>query len=76
MYKHRNERFKQGLHVEVQNNDIGRAMRKLKKLMQTEKVFQEMREKEYYKKPSEVRNANKAAARKRHLKELAKKRDN
>lgn len=68
----RNEREKQGLTVLVYDNDIGRALRKLKKKMQTEKVFQDIRKKEFYEKPSVKRKRARANARKRHLKEVAK----
>ena len=38
------ERPKQGLKVEVRGNDITKALRILKKRMQTEGIFNEMRE--------------------------------
>ena len=39
------EREKSGMTVEVRNNDINKALRILKKRMQTEGLFNEMREK-------------------------------
>jgi small subunit ribosomal protein S21 len=68
----RNEREKQGLTVPVYDNDVSKAMRKLKKKMQTEKVFQDFKKKEFYEKPSLKRKRARASARKRHLKEVAK----
>lgn len=67
---------KQGLYVEVRNNDVSRALRKLKKLVTQEGVIKEIRAKEYYEKPSLKRKKQKAAARKRWLKQLEKNKDN
>ena len=65
----------QGTRVEVRDNDIKHAMRRLKKLMITEGVFKEMRDRRFFEKPSTTRKKAKAAARKRHLKELARRQD-
>lgn len=62
----------QGTKVEVYDNNIGQAMRRMKKILQSEGVFKEMRERQSFEKPSLTRKRKKAAARKRHLKELAK----
>lgn len=62
---------KNGTKIYVKNNDIGRAMRKLKKLMQQEKVFQTLKEKEFFEKPSLKRKRAKASAIKRWKKQLA-----
>ncbi len=45
----------QGIVVEVQNGDLERALRKLKKKMQNEGVLQDLKKKEFYVKPSELR---------------------
>lgn len=45
----------QGIVVEVQNGDIERALRKLKKKMQNEGVLQDLKKKEFHVKPSELR---------------------
>jgi|TARA_B110000858_G_C17804875_1_gene477386 small subunit ribosomal protein S21 len=71
----RKEYQQRGLYVEVRGNDVARALRKLKKLINAEGVVKELRDKEYYEKPSLKRKKAKAAARKRHLKELEKKND-
>jgi len=65
----------QGTRVEVRDNNMQQAMRRLKKLMISEGVFKEMRERRFFEKPSAKRKKAKAAARKRHLKELAKRQD-
>ena len=67
---------KQGLYVEVRNNDVGRAMRRLKKLMNAEGMVKDMRKNEYYEKPSAIRKREKAQARKRWLKLVEKNKDN
>lgn len=59
-----------GTKIFVKNNDIGRAMRKLKKVMQNEKVFQTIREKEFFEKPSIKRKRARANAVKRWQKYL------
>jgi small subunit ribosomal protein S21 len=61
-----------GLVVHVHNNDIGKALRKLKKKVNNEGVLKEVRDREYYEKPSLKRKKAKAAARKRWLKKAAK----
>ena len=75
MREPKREYQKRGLYVEVRNNDVTRALRKLKKLVNTEGLIKELRDKEYYEKPSLKRKKAKAAARKRHLKELEKKKE-
>lgn len=62
---------KSGTLVIVKNNDVNRALRKLKKKMQQERVLQDYRKKEYYEKPTERKKREKAAARKRWLKKQA-----
>lgn len=54
-----------GLYVEVHNNDVNKAMRKLKKIIQAEGVFQTLREREFFEKPSMQRKKAKARAVKR-----------
>lgn len=70
------EHDKKGLYVEVRNNDVGRAIRKLKKMMNLEGLIKDMRKNEYYEKPSLKRKKEKAAARKRWLKQIEKDKDN
>lgn len=61
-----------GMHVEVRNNDVNRAMRKLKKMLNNEGVFKDLRDREHFEKPSLKRKKAKAAARKRWLKQMEK----
>jgi small subunit ribosomal protein S21 len=62
----RNDDFeRQGLYVKVKNNDVNKAMRKLKKMMTAEGIFQELRKREFYEPPSIRRKREKAQAVKR-----------
>ena len=61
--------------VEVRNNDINKALRILKKRMQTEGLFNEMRRKEYHETKGEKRRREKAAGRQRWLKDNGKRLD-
>ena len=64
-----------GLKVEVRNNDVNYALRKFKKKVQEDGILQEVRNREYFEKPSIKRKKAKAAARARWLKKLAKMQD-
>ena len=66
------EREKSGMTVEVRNNDINKALRILKKRMQTEGLFNEMREKSFFQTRGEKRRLAKAAGRRRWLKKVEK----
>jgi small subunit ribosomal protein S21 len=68
----RKDRPKQGLTVSVRGDDINGAMRVLKKRMQDEGIFNEMRERVGHKTRSERRRLEKAAGRKRWLKKIDK----
>ncbi len=59
--------------VIVRDNDVNHALRALKKKMQREGLFREMRRHRHYEKPSEKRAREKAAAIRRARK-LARKR--
>jgi small subunit ribosomal protein S21 len=54
-----------GTSVEVHNNDINKALRKLKKIVQAEGIFQTLRERERFEKPSVKRKKQQARAVKR-----------
>ena len=58
--------------VEVRNNDINKAIRILKKRMQTEGLFNEMREQSFFQTRGEKRRLAKAAGRRRWLKKVEK----
>ena len=66
------EQVVKGLAVEVRNNDLGYALRKFKKKVQEDGILQEVRNREFYEKPSETRKKAKAAGRARWLKKLRK----
>lgn len=66
------EGYPRGIFVEVRNGDINGAMRRFKKIVQEENIIQEVRERQEFEKPSIKRKRAKAAARSRHLKQLAK----
>lgn len=59
-----------GLYVEVHNNDVNKALRKLKKITQAEGLFQTLRDRERFEKPSMARKKAKARAVKRWQKKL------
>lgn len=61
-----------GLSVDVYNNDVNKALRKLKKKLQDDGLFQTLRDREFYTKPSEKRAKAKAAGRARWLKQVRK----
>jgi len=74
--KNRDNQIKSGLTVEVRNGDFNYALRKFKKKVQEDGILQELRERQHYTKPSEVRKKAKAAGRARWLKKQAKNQDN
>ena len=50
------------IYVKVYNNNIEKALRKLKKEVKETKLMLELREREYYTKPSALRREKKAKA--------------
>lgn len=50
------------MRVVVRDNDVNQALRALKKKMQREGIFREMKRRRHYEKPSERRAREKAAA--------------
>jgi small subunit ribosomal protein S21 len=50
------------IYVKVYNNNIEKALRKLKKQVKETKLMLELREREYYVKPSTLRREKKAKA--------------
>lgn len=49
-----------GTYVEVRNGDMNRAMRRLKKIVTTENILREVKEREHFEKPSLKRKKAKA----------------
>ena len=72
MKKYRKEKEPSGLTVLVRGDDLNGAMRVLKKRMQTEGVFNELRERTSHKTRNEKRRLAKAAGRRRWLKKIEK----
>ena len=60
------------MQVFVRDNDIDQALRVLKKRMQREGVFREMKRRRTFEKPSERRTRERAEAVRRHRKTLRK----
>ena len=62
----------QGLKIEVQEGQFEKALRKFKKKVTESGLLQELREREFYEKPTTTRKRAKAQARRRWLKKLEK----
>ena len=60
-----------GLSVEVRNGDVNFALRKFKKKVQEDGILQELRQREFFEKPSITRAKDKKAGRARWLKKLS-----
>ena len=60
------------MHVSVRDNNVDQALRALKKKMQREGIFREMKLRRAYEKPSERRARERAEAVRRHRKLLRK----
>lgn len=63
-----NDSFPKGLKVEVYNNDISKALRKLKKKIADDGIMQDIRAKEYFESKSVKRRKAKEAAIRRYAK--------
>ena len=61
--------------VDVRNNNVDQALRVLKKKLQLDGLFNEMREREDYVSKGEKRRRAKAAGRRRNLRDQQKRRD-
>lgn len=67
-----NDTHIKGLTVEVRNGDFNGALRRFKKKVQEAGIIQEVRDRQEYVKPSEIRKKAKAAGRARWLKKMQK----
>ena len=65
----------EAMKVVVHNNDITKSLRTLKKKMQNEGIFNELRERTGFKSRGEKRRLEKAAGRRRYLKKQQKLKD-
>ena len=63
-WKDRKPRYEKlpGMAVAVQDNNVEKAIRRLKKMLTKEGMFQELRDRRYYVKPSEKKRVAKKAA--------------
>jgi small subunit ribosomal protein S21 len=66
------ERVLKGTRVEVRNNDVNYALRKLKKILEREDLQKDLAKKEYYEKPSVKRRRARETAIKLWQKEVEK----
>lgn len=72
MSKHNKDQEIKGLSVEVRNGDVNKALRLFKKKVQDSGILQELKDKEYFEKPTTKRKRAKAAAKARWKKKLEK----
>lgn len=75
MRNNKNDFNKTGLQVNVINNDITKALRKLKKKIAEDGLMQEIRRKEFYESKGTKRRLAKKAATRRYKRNLLKQRD-
>ena len=61
-FRKRPKKELQGLMVEVWDNNVEKAMRILKRKVKDSNLFLQLREKEYYEKPSKIRRQKKNLA--------------
>lgn len=66
------ETTKRGMSVEVHNNDVNKALRKLKKKIAEDGLLQELRQREYYQSKGTKRRLDKEAAIRRYKRNAAK----
>jgi len=71
-----NKERKNGLSVEVRNGDFNGALRKFKRKVQESGIIQDVKEKQYYEKPTAKRKRKKAAAKARWQKKVQRMQDN
>jgi small subunit ribosomal protein S21 len=75
-FNHKREVEKTGMRVEVKNNDVNRALRKLKKKLAEDGLFQTLRQREYFESKGTKKRKAKEAAIRRYKKQRAKEQDN
>ena len=61
----------EGLHVIVRDNNVDKAMRKLKRMVKNAGILQEIKARQFFQKPSEKKRLAKKAGKKRWLKKVA-----
>lgn len=60
------------MEIKVFNNDVNKALRQMKRKLQQEGVFRELKNRRFHEKPSEKRNRKKEEAMRRERKRLRK----
>ena len=73
--KHSKEQPVGGLHVEVRNNDVNKALRKFKKKVAEDGILQDLRKREYFESKGTKRRLEKQAAIRRYKKKRLKEQD-
>ena len=68
MRKQKTEDFGKGLQVDVYNNDVNKALRKLKKKLADDGIMQDIRKREFYQSRGEKRRLAQKAAIRRYKK--------
>ena len=65
-----------GIRIDVYNNDVSRALRKLKKKLAEDGIFQDLKNREYFESKGTKRRKAKEDAIRRHKKQMRDARDN
>ena len=66
MGRHRKEKEKKGLRVDVKHNNVEWALKKLKRMVKDSGMILELKKRDYYKKPSAERREKKNLQALRH----------
>ena len=61
MGRHKKKREQKGLRVDVRNNNVEWALKKLKRMVKDSGMILELKKRDYYKKPSAVKREKKSA---------------
>ena len=61
MGRHQKKREKKGLRVDVRNNNVEWALKKLKRMVKDSGQILELKKRDYYEKPSAVKREKKSA---------------
>ena len=64
--KHRKERKKMGLRIDVRGNNVEWALKKMKRMVKDSGMILELKKRSYYKKPSAERREKKSAQKARY----------
>lgn len=75
-FNHKKDVEKTGMKVEVRNNDVNRALRKLKKKLAEDGLMQELRRREFFESKGTKKRKAKEAAIRRYKKQRLKDQDN